>query len=130
MIGYALLLPMSFISFHFMLAISLWVFNCHLQQMNVGLISLTFQDYEWAHVSAATRRSFIIFFSYVYWNFRSHLLMRCSTIVCYLSSKQSLKNCSSDFTGTFIFNILQVEQLFYSSFTLKSIVSIDKTLQS
>jgi hypothetical protein len=71
-----------------------------------------------------------MFCIYVNWNFHSDLLTRCLTIVCYLSSEQSLEDCSPDFTGTFIFNILQVEWLLYSPFTLESIVSIDKTLQS
>jgi hypothetical protein len=69
-------------------------------------------------------------FAYVYWNFNSHLLMRCSIIICYLSSKQSLKDCSSDFTGTFIFNLLEVEWSLYSPFTVESIVSINETLLS
>jgi hypothetical protein len=55
--------------------------------------------------------------------------MRWFIIVCYLFSEQFPKDCFSDFTEMFIFNILQVEQLLYSLFTLESIVSIDKTLQ-
>jgi hypothetical protein len=67
-----------------------------------------------------------MFFIYVYWNFHSHFLTRCSTIINYLSSKQFLKDCFLDFTETFNFNILQVKWSIYSPFTLESIISIDK----
>jgi hypothetical protein len=83
-------------------------FNCHLQWLNMRLILHTFQGYKWAHVSATTRRSLIMCLLYGYLNFDSHLLTGCSIIICYLSSEQSLKDCSSDFTGTFFFNILHV----------------------
>jgi hypothetical protein len=83
-----------------------------------------------ATIGAAAGMVSYYVFPHVYWIFRSYLLTRWSTIVCDSSSEQSLKDCSLDFIGTFIFNPLQVEQSLCSPFTLESIVSIDKTLQS
>jgi hypothetical protein len=70
----------------------------------------------------------IVFFPLCFLEFCSDLLLRWSTIVCYLSSEQSSKDYYSDFMVMFIFSILQVERSLYSSFTLESIVLIDKTL--
>jgi hypothetical protein len=112
-----------------MLAISLWFSIAAYSKWIMVLILLTFQGHEWAHMSAIVAIVFYNVFTLCLLEFWSYLLMRWTTIVCYLSSKQSTKDCSSDFTGMFIFNILQVEWSLYSPFTLESIVSIDITPQ-
>jgi hypothetical protein len=113
------------VSFPFMLAIILSVFNCSLQQLNVELILLTFQVYVWTLISAATEGvSYVFSFIFI------GILVVISTIICYLSYEQSLEDGFSDLTETFIFNVLQVEWSLYSPITLEFIVSINKTPES